>query len=293
MTPEQVNILCRLVFDTCALFLWGAHGFLWLAVAKDLAKHIEHRLARFFHLALLLMVIAGIGKIAAQAALLGDGWQTVTPTLVADLLQTTRSGAALGLQAGLTGALLLAYCIFRHHRGIVVTLFGALVLISLSISGHAIAETGATGLLHRVNHSLHLLAASLWLGALPPVVLLLQAMQDERARPPTLAALMRFSTIGHVAVALTLISGALNAWLIVGAHAVDISMPYQRLLLFKIGVVAAMVIIAIINRYVFVPRMHHSPASAIRAIRIGTLAECGLGLAAVALVSAFGTMQPG
>lgn len=78
MTPEQVNILCRLVFDTCALFLWGAHGFLLLAVAKDLAKHIEHRQARFFHLALALMVIAGIGKIAAQAALLGDGWQTVT-----------------------------------------------------------------------------------------------------------------------------------------------------------------------------------------------------------------------
>ncbi|ACM38055.1 MULTISPECIES: copper homeostasis membrane protein CopD [Rhizobium/Agrobacterium group] len=292
MTPEQVNILCRLVFDACALFLWGAHGFLWLAVPKNLSAGIAQHLARFYQPALWLLAIAGTGKIAAQSAMLGDGWQNVTSTLMIDLLTATQSGRAFGLQAGLALVLVLGYYTLPRHRGPVVTLLGAPLLMSLSLSGHAVAQGGLLGLLHRANHSLHLLSASLWLGALPPVLLLLNAMQDPRTRTPALTALMRFSTIGHVAVALTLVSGMLNVWLITGLS-LDMAASYQQGLALKIAAVAAMVTIAIVNRYVFVPQLHRNPVQALRAIRIGTLAECALGLIAVALVSAFGTMQPG
>ncbi|MCF1491735.1 copper homeostasis membrane protein CopD [Agrobacterium vitis] len=292
MTPEQVNILCRLVFDACALFLWGAHGFLWLAVPKNLSAGIAQHLARFYQPALWLLAIAGVGKIAAQSAMLGDGWQSVTSTLMIDLLTATQSGRAFGLQAGLALVLVLGYYTLPRHRGPVVTLLGAPLLMSLSLGGHAVAQGGLLGLLHRANHSLHLLSASLWLGALPPVLLLLNAMQDPRTRTPALTALMRFSTIGHVAVALTLVSGMLNVWLITGLS-LDMAASYQQGLALKIAAVAAMVTIAIVNRYVFVPQLHRNPVQALRAIRIGTLAECALGLIAVALVSAFGTMQPG
>ncbi|MCF1473954.1 copper homeostasis membrane protein CopD [Agrobacterium vitis] len=292
MTPEQANILCRLVFDACALLLWGAHGFVWLAVPKNLSAGIAQHLARFYQPALWLLAIAGTGKIAAQSAMLGDGWQSVTSTLMIDLLTATQSGRAFGLQAGLALVLVLGYYTLPRHRGPVVTLLGAPLLMSLSLSGHAVAQGGLIGLLHRANHSLHLLSASLWLGALPPVLLLLNAMQDPRTRTPALTALMRFSTIGHVAVALTLVSGMLNVWLITGLS-LDMAAPYQQWLALKIAAVAAMVTIAVVNRYVFVPQLHRSPVQAVRAIKIGTLAECALGLIAVALVSAFGTMQPG
>ncbi|MGV1830311.1 copper homeostasis membrane protein CopD [Agrobacterium vitis] len=292
MTPEQANILCRLVFDACALFLWGAHGFVWLAVPKKLSAGIAQHLARFYQPALWLLAIAGTGKIVAQSAILGDGWQSITPSLMIDLLEATQSGRAFGLQAGLALVLVLGYYTLPRHRGPVVTLLGAPLLMSLSLSGHAVAQEDLTGLLHRANHSLHLLSASLWLGALPPVLLLLRAMPDARTRTPALTGLMRFSTIGHVAVALTLVSGMLNVWLITGLS-LDMVAPYQQWLALKIAAVAAMVAIAIVNRYVFVPRLHRNPVQALRAIRIGTLAECALGLIAVALVSAFGTMQPG
>ncbi|MCF1461542.1 copper homeostasis membrane protein CopD [Agrobacterium vitis] len=292
MTPEQANILCRLVFDACALFLWGAHGFVWLAVPKKLSAGIAQHLARFYQPALWLLAIAGVGKIVAQSAILGDGWQSITPSLMIDLLEATQSGRAFGLQAGFGLLLLMSYYAFPRHRGPVMTLLGAPLLMSLSLSGHAVAQGGLIGLLHRANHSLHLLSASLWLGALPPVLFLLNAMQDPRTRTPALTALMRFSTIGHVAVALTLLSGTLNVWLIIGLS-LDIAAPYQQWLALKIAAVAAMVTIAVVNRYVFVPQLHRSPVQAVRAIKIGTLAECALGLIAVALVSAFGTMPPG
>lgn len=293
MTTEQAEILCRFVFDAGALLIWGAHGFLWLAVGKELEATLEHRLARIYGPALVLVTLAGAGKIAAQAAMLGDGWQSVDPSLAIEVVEATRSGAALGLQAGFALLLLAGYVLLPRHRGPVVTLLGLPLLISLSLSGHAAAEEGMLGLLHRTNHSLHLVAAGLWLGGLAPVLLLLQATSDDIKRPEALKGLMRFSTLGHIAVTLTLLSGLVNSWLIVGTARFDMSLAYQCLLVLKIAVVAAMVVIALANRYVFVPRMHRSPRQAVINLRLGTCAEIALGLIAVALVSAFGTMQPG
>lgn len=293
MTPEQAEILCRFVFDTGALLIWGAYGFLWLAVSKELEATIEHRLAWIYGTALMLVTLAGAGKIAAQAAMLDDGWQSVNPALAIEVLEATRSGAALGLQAGFALLLFLGYVLLPRHRGPVVTLLGLPLLISLSFSGHAAVEEGLLGLLHKANHSLHLVAAGLWLGGLAPVLLLLQAMADDTKRSEALKGLMRFSTIGHVAVAVTLLSGLLNSWLIISATRFDLNLAYQRLLVLKIAAVATMVAIALVNRYVFVPRMHLSPRQAVRNMQIGSCVEIALGLIAVALVAAFGTMAPG
>ena len=57
------------------------------------------------------------------------------------------------------------------------------------------------------------------------------------------------------------------------------------------AVVAVMVALALANRYIVVPRMAGDPA-AIAALRRATLAEIALGFAAIALVAAFGTLDP-
>ena len=107
----------------------------------------------------------------------------------------------------------------------------------------------------------------------------------ERRADATLA-LSRFSGLGHIAVAVTLLTGILNTALTLGGWPVDFRSPYQLLLAVKIGLVAIMLSIALLNRYVLTPRL------AVRGLIIGTSAELLLGAAIIALVSAFATYDP-
>jgi copper resistance protein D len=70
------------------------------------------------------------------------------------------------------------------------------------------------------------------------------------------------------------------------------SSPYQAMLACKIALVAAMVCLAIVNRYVFVPPMTRDIAQAVQAIRRAIFVEIALGLGVVALVSLFGMLEP-
>ena len=59
--------------------------------------------------------------------------------------------------------------------------------------------------------------------------------------------MMRFSRVGHYAVAGVLLSGAINALMILGVH-VPWQADYVQFLLFKCALVALMVAIALANR---------------------------------------------
>jgi putative copper resistance protein D len=102
---------------------------------------------------------------------------------------------------------------------------------------------------------------------------------------------MRFSTVGHWAVALVILSGIGNMLLIVGTVPLNWSFEYQLQLTVKIVLVFAMTMLAIVNRYVFVPRLAREPIYE-AALHRGTIAEIGLGLLVVGLVAWFGMLQP-
>jgi putative copper resistance protein D len=103
---------------------------------------------------------------------------------------------------------------------------------------------------------------------------------------------MRFSTIGHFVVALAIASGAINLYLVVGGLPLDWSFPYQVLLAIKIALVGVMTAQALVNRYLFVPRLSHHAPGALRALARGTKAEIGLGACVLLLVAWFGTLDP-
>jgi putative copper resistance protein D len=90
---------------------------------------------------------------------------------------------------------------------------------------------------------------------------------------------MRFSAAGHVAVALVIASGIANMLLIVRTVPFDWSVRYQLLLSIKVTLVGIMVLVAVVNRYVFVPRLARDPS--LRALKACILVEIGLGLAVV------------
>jgi len=168
---------------------------------------------------------------------------------------------------------------------------GALCVASLALVGHAAMQGGVLGAAHRLNHALHLLAASAWLGGLAPFLVCLNRFLRAPERRNALAAMMRYSRAGHFAVVAVFVSGALDVAMTTQALPWPPVTPYRLCLAAKIGVYFAMVALALVNRYALAPRISRQPAAA-RALAAGALAEIALALTAIALVSAFGTFNP-
>jgi putative copper resistance protein D len=228
-------------------------------------------------------------KLPVHAANIGDGWTSATDvSMVSEMVFETSIGHAwLAAMIG-TGLLLAAWSLRNrlHQAGIAIA--SGLLLATLAITGHAAMDSGGLGVAHAINQVVHLLAGGAWLGGLVAFVVILPRLDDPEAR----LALMRYSTLGHAAVALVIATGVINTLLIVGAMPFDWVFAYQRLLVLKILLVALMAGLAIANRYVFVPRLTHDRPHALKALARCTLAEIAIGAIVLALVAWFGTLEP-
>ena len=172
-----------------------------------------------------------------------------------------------------------------------MAVLSALYLGSLGFIGHAAMLEGAAGRVSRASHVVHLLAGGFWLGALVALKLCLERFDQPDLASEISSALQRFSGLGHLAVAAVIASGLVNVALVLDRWPTDTSSPYQLLLLLKMALVAMMVGLAIVNRYVLVPNLENSEA-ALRGLRLSTLVELALGVCVVALVSVFGNLAP-
>jgi putative copper resistance protein D len=161
---------------------------------------------------------------------------------------------------------------------------------TLGLVGHAVMLSGPLGIANQASLALHLLAAGFWLGSLVPVILCLRIGADDPLRREAMAALTRFSNIGHVSVVLVVATGIVNIALIEGLS-LNLGTPYRQLLAVKVAIVATMVALAIVNRYWLVPRLRRDAAALDRIRRICVIVFY-LGLAAVGLVSVFGMLSP-
>ena len=67
--------------------------------------------------------------------------------------------------------------------------------------------------------------------------------------------------------------------------------PYRELLAVKLALVAIMIVIALVNRYVVAPRLTPD-GPALRVLMKTSLAEVALGAGVIALVSLFALLDP-
>lgn len=292
MTPDLAVIACRFLRAASAMLLWGTCGYLSAFVPAPLADEIARRLAPIRRLCVLACVIATLALLPALAASIGDGWSdALNGATLSDVVLGTGIGRAWLWQSA--AVLLLAASEASPSRGRLsrTAMASGLVLASLALGGHAVMQSGLTGTLHQLVDAVHVLAAGAWFGALLPLLPILTLLTEPRWKIEAGLALRSFSTAGHIAVALALFSGAANALLVAGWPLGPTS-TYRALLLGKIAAVSTMVLIAVANRYALVPRLGRTPSATVAAIRLGTLAEIGFGLAAIALVAAFGMMDP-
>jgi copper resistance protein D len=87
-------------------------------------------------------------------------------------------------------------------------------------------------------------------------------------------------------------TGALNTALVLGRFPTDWHSPYQALLALRIAIVATLVLVALVNRYVFVAHMTSAPGLIIRLLVVAICLDLALGASVIGLVSLFGTMDP-
>lgn len=179
----------------------------------------------------------------------------------------------------------------RLHQQVLL-LAGVLQLACMALIGHAAMRDGWPGLFQQLNHALHLIAAAFWTGGLLPLLLLMREARQIDRRTDAIRTMMRFSRYGHLAVALTLLSGLINSVMIVGWPLTWHDSRYTVLLLCKVLLVALMVLVALINRYWLVPRFRLAGSGTqqkfIRMTQLELLLACGV----VGLVSVFATLSP-
>jgi putative copper resistance protein D len=172
---------------------------------------------------------------------------------------------------------------------------------SLAWAGHGAATPGPSGDVHLAADFFHLLGAGLWLGTLPPLILLLaEARRTRNANWTAVArtATRRYSALAIASVTVLLAGGMVNTWFLAGTVPALVGTEYGRLLLAKIGLFAAMLIVAAVNLFRLTPRL---AAGAVRNSLWCTIAqlgrnariEAGLGLGVLAIVGVLGTLPPG
>jgi putative copper resistance protein D len=290
MEPESALALARFVFYGAAIAMFGWACFTELLAPRPLGLEVAAASRRRIMAAGLLALVATLAWLPLEAATIG-GWATAGDT---GTLGVLAFGTAIGWAwlTRLVLCVLLLVALALRAPPMLRAVLAGLLLASVALSGHANMHEGVRGVLHHANDVLHVLAAGFWLGSLVMLPACLAHLGRPATRQAATIALRRFSTAGHGAVALVLVSGIANTLLILGHLPLDASSPYQRLLALKIMLVMAMIVVALANRYVFMPRLTDEPARAIARIRYGTFAELVLGGGVLALVAWFGLLDP-
>jgi copper resistance protein D len=148
------------------------------------------------------------------------------------------------------------------------------------------------GLYLMLNNTVHLLAVGLWVGGLLPLSACLVVFPYSVYRIDLTVCLRRYSSFGQLAVCLVLVTGALNAFMILGTFPSDWTSKYQSILLIKVLLVAVMIAIALFNRYVLVRNLTSNGHKILTLLIKACWLEIGIGAAVICLVSFLGELQP-
>ncbi|QQV77899.1 copper homeostasis membrane protein CopD [Sphingomonas aliaeris] len=254
--------------------------------------------------AVLGLLLSAVALALLAAAMMGTPPWPVDRDTVGMLLDQPGIGTAWKLRVAALAVAALA-ALFTARRGlwlVVVALASGASLATLAWTGHAAMNEGTVGWVHLAADILHLVAAGAWTGALLGLVLLV-ARPARRVDATHLAlsyrALHGFGTVGTIVVTTLVVTGLINAWLLVGPGNVRAlgTTLYGQLLLAKLALFALMLGLAALNRFRLTPRFEASIAAsdhrgALGALRRSLGAETGCIIAILALVAWLGTLEP-
>ena len=168
--------------------------------------------------------------------------------ILAAAIPLLRRGLGTGADATVAGSAKLLVC------GLAVAL-----AITPALSGHA--HTGTNSTLAVPSDVIHILAMSIWLGGL---AVLTYAVFTGRHVADLHEVVHRFSRVAVACVAALIVTGTLQAWLLVGSVNALRTTPYGHILSVKLVVVLALVVLSALSRqiisYLFLPEASHADA---------------------------------
>jgi putative copper resistance protein D len=208
------------------------------------------------------------------------------PDLLGRVLLDTQFGTAW-----LVRVALLAVAVATTSRAVALAcLAAAAMLCALAWMGHAgAAASGAQRAGELATDAAHVLAAGVWIGTLPALVAALRRDADARARAWLT---QRYSRVATAAVIVILFTGIVNTRLRVGTLAALFGSDYGEVLLAKLALVALMLAVAAVNRWLLAPRLAAGDVRAAIALRRNANAEILLGALVIALVGVLGITPP-
>jgi copper resistance protein D len=284
--------LCRFAHFLAAMLAFGMSAYLWLYAPERLRLALSPVVRRLALIASLGALITAVAWLALESASMADDWSAaIGPEAIGAVLTDTAFGHAWAAHLILAAALVLVVIFEPRARWVATAVASAALLASLGLVGHAAMQTGAEGVLHLMNHVVHLLTAGAWIGGLVPFAMCLSAYRRDDLRKDAVRAMAGFSFWGQFIVAAIVLSGAVNIALTSGRAPIPPTTPYRALLVAKIIIVGIMIALAIVNRYVLAPRLKSS-ATALAALRLTSAAEVALGCVVIALVSVFALLDP-
>jgi putative copper resistance protein D len=265
------------------------------------SKRLEAQTLRIIWIGLAVVIASGMIWFLLEAiSMSGLPFdEAMKSSVLATVLSETQFGqiAEIRLLLAIVLAASLTYSRLPAMNGIALT--AALGLTgAIAWTGHAGSTPGETGALHVAADSFHLVAAAGWIGGLAPLVLVLRSVECNQALASATRAhhvVRRFSILGIFCVATLLVTGLVNAWILVGSFEALLITEYGRLLMLKLIAFVAMLSLAAFNRFWWTPRLalgHESQVKAIHQLTYNSAVEIALGLLIFVIVGMLGTLHP-
>lgn len=298
MTPvDELIIASRAVHFVAVALVFGAPLFR-LAV---LAKHPDALGGRTVEIvAALAAFVSGLGWFAGVAATMAGSWSdALAPDILWAVTFATRFGHLWIVRLALLAAL-AAVQLFgkpsRLHDGALLGLAAGLAASLVGV-GHGMTGAGhgpAVARIHMTADIVHLLCAMTWIGALFHLGrLLLRVVAGREPLDLVRPVLRRFSQIGYWAVTLVLITGCINALVMVPGPASLVGTDYGQALMVKLALVLVLVTIAIVNRALLTPPIMAAARSAeVRNLWRSVVVEQGVGVSVLTAAAWLGTIHP-
>lgn len=251
--------------------------------------------------------VVALGSTAALAAqtcvMAGSVAEGLKPASLGFMITGTSLGPAFLARALVAAAALVLLLVARPSRSlwIAVALAGLIVSASFAWTGHGAATEGSGRLVHLTAAVLHSWGAAVWLGALAALLILTIRHRPAAPADPNLhQALHGFSGVGTASVAVLVLSGLVNSWFLIGPDRLPglFTTPYGLLLTGKLVLFAAMLILAVANRFHLTPDLGTAlddPAdlrAAVGRLKRSLVLETLLALALLAVVAVMGTLAP-
>lgn len=258
---------------------------------------------QLFSFTLLAAMLSVAGMLAMTASMSGVAIIDVDRGSIAAMVFETPMGVAWLVRMAALAAISVLAFVRNPVVRVAQVAFAAVALASLAWTGHGAAGEATKGLVQLVADIVHLLAAAAWIGALLALGLMVARTASRLTSADFISmhgALDGFSKAGTIFVALLIITGSVNTWILVGPAGIGLvgSDQYVQLLALKLVLFAAMLGLAATNRFRLTPALSRDldagvvPLEALAALRRSIAIEAGLAASVLAIVAWLGTLVP-